>query len=109
VPPTPADGAVVIYTSTLPLTLGNTQHLYEVIEMATPAAGVINLPSSPTDGIQLCIKDGLKNFASNIATVKTTDSSTIDKVAGATGYAMNQNGQQNCFKYASSGTNWYVY
>lgn len=101
--------APVIYTSTLPVTLGATDGLFEVIEMATPAAGVINLPASPTAGIQICIKDGLKNFAANIATVKTTDASTIDKVAGATGYAMNQNGQLTCFKYASAGTNWYIY
>ncbi len=108
-PSVAANAAPVIYTSTLPLTLAATDNLFEVIEMASPAAGVINLPATPTAGIQICIKDGLKNFASNIATVKTTDSATIDKVAGATGFAMNQNGQQTCFKYASSGTNWYVY
>jgi len=109
VPTTPPASAVTIYTSTLPMTLANTQYLFESIEMATPAAGVINLPTTPTDGIDLCIKDGKGNFAANVATVKTTDSSTIDKVAGATGYAMNQNGQQTCFKYAASGTNWYVH
>jgi hypothetical protein len=100
--------APTIYTSTLPVTLASTNGLVEVIEMATPAAGVINLPATPTAGTLLCVKDGKLNFASNIATVKTTDSSTIDKVAGATGFAMNQNGQNTCFLYAPSVTNWYV-
>jgi hypothetical protein len=106
--PAPAPIAPTIYTSTLPVTLANTHGLVEVIEMATPASGVINLPTSPTAGMVICVKDGLKNFAANVATVKTTDSSTIDKIAGATGFAMNQNGQMNCFQYASAGTNWYV-
>ena len=105
---TVAPVAPTIYTSTLPVTLAATNGLLEVIEMASPAAGVINLPATPAAGTTICIKDGLKNFASNIATVKTTDSGTIDKVAGATGYAMNQNGQQTCFVYAASGTNWYI-
>ena len=100
--------APTIYTGTSPVTLANTNNLLEVIEMGTPAALTINLPTSPTAGMIICVKDGLKNFAANIATVKTTDSSTIDKVAGSTGYAMNQNGQANCFQYASSGTNWYI-
>ncbi len=108
VPPAASAVAPTIYTGTLPLTLGATNNELEVIEMATPAAGVINLPATPAAGTTKCVKDGLKNFASNIATVKTTDSATIDKVAGATGFAMNQNGQQNCFVYASSGTNWYI-
>ncbi len=100
--------AATVYTSTLPVTIAATNELVEDIEMVTPAAGVANLPASPTTGTKICIKDGLKNFASNILTVKTTDSSTIDKVTGATGYAMNQNGQSNCFLYVSSTTNWLV-
>lgn len=108
VPPAASPVAPTIYTGTLPVTLAATMNLQEVIEMATPASGVINLPASPTTGTVVCVKDGLKNFATNVATVKTTDSSTIDKVAGATGFAMNQNGQANCFLYASAGTNWYV-
>lgn len=100
--------APTIYTSTLPVTLAATHNLMEVIEMATPASGVANLPASPSAGLIVCLKDGLKNFATNILTVKSTDSSTIDKVAGTTGFAMNQNGQANCFRYASAGTNWYV-
>lgn len=100
--------APTIYTGTLPVTLANTNNLLEVIEMVTPASGVANLPTSPTAGMIICIKDGLKNFATNVLTVKTTDSSTIDKVAGSTGFAMSQNGQANCFQYASSGTNWYT-
>ncbi len=101
--------APTIYTSTSPVTLSATMNLFEVIEMGTPAALTINLPATPSAGMTLCVKDGLKNFATFNATVKTTDSGTIDKVAGATGYVMNQNGQSNCFQYASSGTNWYVY
>jgi hypothetical protein len=97
-----------IYTGASPVTVAATHNLLEVIEMGTPAALTINLPATPTAGTVICIKDGLKNFAANNATVKTTDSSTIDKVAGATGFVMNQNGQGNCFQYAASGTNWYV-
>lgn len=101
--------APTIYTSTSPVTLAATMNLFEVIEMATPAALTINLPATPSAGMTLCVKDGLKNFATFNATIKTTDSGTIDKVTGATGFVMNQNGQSNCFQYASSGTNWYVY
>jgi len=106
--PTIAPVAPTIYTGATPVTLAATNNLLEVIEMATPTALTINLPASPAAGTTSCVKDGLKNFASNTATVKTTDSATIDKVAGSTGFAMIQNGQQTCFVYASSGTNWYV-
>jgi len=98
-----------IFTGSSPLTLGSTNNLEEIIEMGTPAALTINLPASPADGTYQCVKDGLKNFATDNATIKTTDSSTIDKVAGATGYVMNQNGQQNCFYYSASKTNWYIF
>jgi hypothetical protein len=107
-PPASSPVAPTIYTSTLPLTLSSTHNELEVIEMATPAAGVINLPATPATGTTKCIKDGLKNFPGNVVTVKTTDGSTIDKIAGATGFAMSQIGQQTCFVYAASGTNWYV-
>lgn len=107
-PGSAAPVAPTIYTGASPVTLAATHNLLEVIEMATPAALTINLPASPSAGIIVCVKDGLKNFAANIATVKTTDSSTIDKVAGATGFPMNQNGIANCFQYAASGTNWLV-
>lgn len=101
--------APTIYTGGSPVTLAATNNLLEVIEMGTPGALTINLPATPAAGLTVCVKDGLKNFATNVATVKTTDSSTIDKVAGATGFAMNQNGQANCFQYAAAGTNWYVH
>lgn len=98
-----------VYTGTSPVTLASSNNLYEIVEMATPAALTINLPASPADGTLQCVKDGLKNFATNNATIKTTDSSTIDKVTGSTGFVMNQNGQQNCFYFSSTKTNWYVF
>jgi hypothetical protein len=79
--PSTAPAAPVIYTGSSPVTLAAIDGLYEAIEMATPATLTINLPASPTAGLRLCIKDGLKNFASFNATIKTTDSATIDKVS----------------------------
>ncbi len=106
--PTIAPVTPTIYTGASPVTIAATHNLLEVIEMGTPAALTANLPATPTTGTIVCVKDGLKNFATFNATIKTTDSSTIDKVAGATGFVMNQNGQLNCFQYAASGTNWYI-
>jgi hypothetical protein len=70
-------------------------------------ASTVNLPTSPTTGEIKCLKDAGNNFVTHPATVKTTDSSTIDQVAGATGYVMNQAGQHNCFQFDGA-ANWSV-
>lgn len=99
--------STVNYTSnTTPATLGSTTNEVTLVAQGTPAALTINLPTSPTNGLLKCVKDKANTFATNNATVKTTDSSTIDGVAGATGYVMNQTKQQTCF--ISDGTNWFI-
>ena len=96
---------VSLFTGALPTTLSSTNLVTTVSNMGTPAAGTYNLPASPATGTRACLKDGTTNFSTNNATVKTTDSSTIDAVAGATGIIMNQAHQENCFIFS---TNWYI-
>ena len=94
-----------IYTSNTALfTLNSTTLVIHVIRQVTPAALTVNLPASPATNLYKCVKDGGNNFATNNATVKTTDGSQIDGVAGASGYVMNQNLQHSCFVY--DGTMW---
>ena len=101
--------SLATYTSnTSPLTLASSTGLTEVISQATAGAITINLPSSSLVAAQFeCVKDGTNNFGTYNATVKTTDSSTIDGVAGTTGYTMNQAHQANCFQYDGT-SKWYV-
>ncbi len=94
-----------VYTSnTATLTLGATNNEIEVIRQGTPAALLINLPVSPATNLYKCVKDGKNIFATFNATVKTTDGTQIDSVAGTTGYVMNQNNQHACFVF--DGTMW---
>jgi hypothetical protein len=100
---------VTIYTSnTASVTLANTNNLTEAIAQGTPAALTINLNATGLSaGFTQCVKDKANTFATNNATVKTTDSSTIDGAAGATGFTMNQNKQGNCFVFDGA-TNWLI-
>lgn len=96
-----------VYTSnTATLSIPATNNLIEVIRQGTPAALLANLPASPGTNLQVCVKDGGNGFATNNTTVKTTDSTQIDGVAGATGFVMNQNKQHACFVY--DGAQWDV-
>lgn len=97
------------YTSnTTPVSLPATNNLVLVAAQGTPAALTVNLTASPVDGWLQCVKDEANNFAVNNVTVKTTDGSTIDLVAGATGYVMNQTKQFVTFQYVAANTNWIV-
>jgi hypothetical protein len=91
------------YTSnTATLTLAATNWLFETVAQGTPAALTVNLPSAPANLTYQCVKDRANNFATFAATVKTTDSSTIDMTAGATGIVMNQKNQSLCFLFQSA-------
>ena len=97
------------YTSnTTPLNLPATNNIVAVIAQGTPAALTINLTATPIDGMVQAVKDEANDFATFNATVKTTDGSTIDLVAGATGYVMNQAKQFTSFQYVAANTNWIV-
>lgn len=100
---------VTRYTSnTATVTLPHTNFLVEAIAQGTPAALTVNLnATSPAAGDIQCVKDEANTFATNNATVKTTDSSTIDGVAGATGYVMSQTKQFTCFHYDGN-ANWMI-
>jgi hypothetical protein len=89
-------------SNTATLTLASTNWLFETIAQATPAALTITLPSAPTNLTYQCIKDRANNFASFPALIKTSDSSTIDMVAGATGISMTNKNQSNCFLFQSA-------
>jgi hypothetical protein len=99
--PVPVSGGgyiTAVYTSNAAtLTLPATNNLLEIIRQGTPAALTINLPASPTTNLFVSVKDGGNNFATNNATVKTTDGTQIDGVAGSTGFFMNQNRQASGF------------
>lgn len=100
-----ASFVTAVYSSnTATLTLPATNLLIEVIRQGIPAALTVDLPSSPSTNLTVCIKDGGNNFAANAATVKTTDGLQVDGVAGATGIVMNQNRQYLCF--IADGSQW---
>jgi hypothetical protein len=108
----PANGYTVTkYTSnTNTVTLADTNSLVEEIAQGTPAALTITLnATSLSAGFVQCVKDAANTFQTNNATVKTSDGSTIDGVAGTTGYVMNQTHEANCFIYDGAGTNWMVF
>jgi hypothetical protein len=94
-------------TSNATVTLGATNLETVAFNQSGTKATVINLPASPAANLRKCIKDAGNDFAANSPTVKTTDSNTIDAVAGATGKTMNQTKQELCF-IADSGTNWNI-
>jgi hypothetical protein len=87
-------------SNTATLTLASTNLLTEVISQATPAALTVNLPTGQANGFRQCVKDGTNNFSTNTATVKTTDGSTVDGVAGTTGDAMSGPAhQEHCYQF----------
>lgn len=100
---------VTRYTSnTATVTLAHTNYLVEAIAQGTPAALTINLnATTPAAGDIQCVKDEANTFQTNTATVKTTDSSTIDGASGATGFAMNITHQFQCFQFDGN-ANWMV-
>jgi hypothetical protein len=67
------------------------------------AATAVNLPSSPTTGQTICVKDDKADAATNNITL-TPAAGNID---GAGSYVMNQNKQMNCVVY--DGTQWEVF
>lgn len=83
-----------------------TNGLLYIIQQGTPAALTANLPASPATNLTVGIKDGGNNFLTNNCTVKTTDSTQIDGVAGATGFVMSQPRQQNWFIF--DGVEWNI-
>lgn len=99
------------YTSTTnSVTLANTNNLIEGVKQTTPAALTITLNATGlSSGFTQCVKDLANTFQTNNATVKTSDASTIDGVAGTTGYVMNQTHEANCFIYDAASTNWMVF
>lgn len=99
----PAAPTLTSFTGSLPTTLSATDMVTTVSSMATPAAGVYNLPTAAA-GLRSCLKDGTTNFATNNATVKATG--TIDGTAGSTGIVLNQAHEEMCF--ISDGTNWFI-
>jgi hypothetical protein len=102
--------SITKYTSnTSSVTLANTNNLVEEIAQGTPAAITITLNASGlSGGFVQCIKDASNNFQTYNATIKTSDSSTIDGGSGSTGFTMNQNHQANCFFYDGN-ANWMVF
>ena len=96
----------VYTTNVATLTLPAIANLLEIIRQGIPAALTINLPASPASNLFVSVKDGGNNFQTNNATVKTTDGTQIDGVAGTTGFVMNQNRQQAGFIF--DGTMWNV-
>lgn len=84
-----------------------------VIKNATTSASIYQLPSAPTSGRTVNVKDGAGNFGApsgstgGKCTVVTTDGSQIDGITGATGYIMSADWQSEQFIF--DGTNWGVY
>ena len=68
-----------------------------IIRQGTPAPIVITLPATPTTNLVVGVKDGGNDFGANNATVKTSDGTQIDGVAGATGFSMIQRKQLSWF------------
>ena len=93
------------YTSNVAtLTLPAVNGLTEWVAQTTPAPLTINLPSTGLiSGFIMGIKDYGNDFALNHVTVKTTDGSQIDGVAGTTGYVMNSTRQASYFQYDGTG------
>lgn len=52
-----------------------------VMDLITPAASRVNLPTSPATGTRFIIKDGAQNASSYTVTVAAGGSETIDGVA----------------------------
>ena len=71
----------------------------------TGGAMTITLPSSPTTGRVVCVKDGAGLAATNNITITATQ--TIDGVAGGTGVVINQNYGSLCLVY--TGSVWFLY
>ena len=96
--------------TSLPYNVGATD---EWLCVKITAAGTINLPASPSDGraVQVADCSGATTadaFSANTVTVKTTDGSTIDGTAGATGLQMTIAKTSNTFKYNLTNTMWKV-
>jgi hypothetical protein len=89
-------------------TLGTTNLETVAFNQATTYVSTIDLPATPAANLRKCVKDGGNGFATHNATVKTTDSATIDGVAGSTGVLLNQNREEQCYLYDSSDTNWEI-
>lgn len=85
-----------------------TNGLLYIISQGAPAALTADLPATPANNTMVGIKDGSNNFLTNNATVKTTDSSTIEGGSGSTGYTLNRTGQGAWFIYNSGTTNWSI-
>lgn len=101
----PAPEMAVRYTSnTATLTLPRVNNLLEVIAQSVPAAITINLVATPGTNMKQCVKDGGNGFATNPASIETTDGSKIDGVASGNPYYMTINYQNTCFLY--DGTQW---
>lgn len=96
-----------IYSSNTPtLNLPATNGLLTIVRQGTPAPLLVHLPTLPSLNLTLELKDGGNNFGTNNATVKTTDGTQIDGVAGSTGFVMNQNRQAN--KFTWDGVMWNI-
>lgn len=91
----PSFSAITATNATV--TLATTNMLTSGFNQSGTKATTINLPTTVTAGLRTCVKDDGNDFGANPPTVKTTDSSTIDGVAGATGKVMNQVKQELCF------------
>jgi hypothetical protein len=99
---------LTIYTtSNATVALGSTNLETVAFNQAGTKATVIDLPASPASSLRKCVKDGGNNFATTSPTIKTTDSTTIDAVAGTTGISMNQAKSETCFLYDGA-SNWNV-
>ncbi|HUC70370.1 MAG TPA: hypothetical protein VMS01_04180 [Stellaceae bacterium] len=94
-----------VYTlTTTPLVLPATNYLIEIVRQSVAAPITVDLAAAPPANFVQCVKDGGNNFQANAATIKTTDGTAIDAVAGSTGYVMNQARQFGCFIF--DGTQW---
>jgi len=83
-----------------PLNVAALNNLLTIIRQGTPSSPlIINLPPTPVLNLMVGFKDGAGVFLQHNALVKTTDGLQIDGIVGTTGYAMNQNRQQNWFLF----------
>lgn len=95
-------------TAAASYTFGTTNLETVAFNQATTFVATINLPASPAANLVKCVNDEGNNFFTHNATVKTTDSTTINQTAGTTGFLMNQAHENVCFAYNSATTNWLV-
>ena len=99
--------AVEYTTSNATVALAATNNACTLFNQTGTKATVIDLPASPAANTIVCIKDDGNAFQTNDPTIKTTDSSTIERVTGTTGLAAPAQPRSALWLlYDFTGTNW---